>query len=74
MSRTKAKERFNWKMVRPQLEAAGVRLLSAGIDENPFAYKNILEVMAAQRDLVDVIATFNPKIVKMAHDGERPED
>ena len=69
MSRTKAKEQFNWKMIRPQLEAAGVTLLSAGIDENPLAYKNIDSVMQAQTDLVKVIARFDPRIVKMADDG-----
>ncbi len=69
MSRTAAKERFNWKMVKPKLEAAGVHLLSAGIDENPFAYKNIEQVMAAQTDLVEMIARFDPKIVRMADDG-----
>jgi tRNA-splicing ligase RtcB len=69
MSRTAAKERFNWKMIRPQLEAAGVTLLSAGIDENPLSYKDINAVMGAQTDLVDVIARFDPKIVKMADDG-----
>ncbi len=69
MSRTAAKDRFNWKMVKPQLEAAGVTLLSAGIDENPFAYKDINAVMGAQTDLVDVIARFDPRIVKMADDG-----
>jgi tRNA-splicing ligase RtcB (3'-phosphate/5'-hydroxy nucleic acid ligase) len=74
MSRTKAKEQFNWKMIRPQLEAAGVKLLSAGIDENPFAYKDIMQVMVAQRDLVDVVAKFSPRIVKMANEGEQPED
>ena len=56
------------------LEAAGVQLLSAGIDEAPVAYKNIHDVMAAQSDLVEVIARFDPKIVKMAEAGEKPED
>jgi tRNA-splicing ligase RtcB (3'-phosphate/5'-hydroxy nucleic acid ligase) len=51
-----------------------VKLLSAGIDENPFAYKDIVQVMAAQRDLVDVVAKFSPRIVKMANEGEQPED
>ena len=32
------------------------------------AYKSIDEVIAAQTDLVDVVATFQPKIVKMADD------
>jgi tRNA-splicing ligase RtcB (3'-phosphate/5'-hydroxy nucleic acid ligase) len=74
MSRTAAKEKFRWAQVKPILENAGVRLLSAGIDEVPGAYKDIHSVMASQRDLVDVIARFDPKIVKMADAGERPED
>ncbi len=74
MSRTKAKDSFTWKMVRPKLEEAGVTLLSAGIDENPLAYKDINAVMAAQTELVHVIARFDPKIVKMADAGEIPED
>ena len=56
------------------LDKAGVRLLSAGIDENPNAYKDIHAVMAAQTDLVEVIARFDPRIVKMAPEGEQPED
>jgi tRNA-splicing ligase RtcB len=30
--------------------------------------------MAAQQDLVEVVARFDPRIVKMAPDGEPPED
>ena len=30
--------------------------------------------LAAQSDLVDVIARFDPKIVRMADAGEKPED
>jgi len=74
MSRTAAKQKYRWSHVRPQLEAAGVRLLSAGIDEAPVAYKDIHKVMAAQADLVKTIARFDPKIVKMADAGEPPED
>lgn len=74
MSRTAAKERFTWKDVRPVLEAANVTLLSAGIDENPGVYKDIHEVMAQQADLVDIVARFDPRIVRMADAGERPED
>jgi hypothetical protein len=33
-----------------------------------------LTVMAAQNDLVTVLGEFNPKLVKMAPTGERPED
>ena len=74
MSRTAAKDQFNWKAVQPTLEQAGVEVLSAGIDEVPGVYKDINEVMAAQTELVDIVARFNPKIVKMAPAGERPED
>jgi hypothetical protein len=52
----------------------GVTLISAGLDEVPMVYKNIHEVMAAQSDLVEVIGQFDPKLVKMAPHGERPED
>ena len=31
-------------------------------------------VMAAQNDLVTVLGQFDPKLVKMAPSGERPED
>jgi hypothetical protein len=74
MSRTAAREKFRWNHIKPMLEERGVQLLSAGIDENPFVYKDIHSVMAAQSDLVDVVARFDPRIVKMADAGEKPED
>ena len=52
----------------------GVTLLSAGLDEVPMAYKDIDSVMAAQRDLVEAVARFEPRLVKMAPGGEAPED
>jgi tRNA-splicing ligase RtcB len=74
MSRTAARQSFRWAHVKPTLEQAGVQLLSAGIDEAPGAYKDIHSVMAAQSDLVEILARFDPKIVKMADAGEKPED
>ncbi|HEU4937613.1 MAG TPA: RtcB family protein [Vicinamibacterales bacterium] len=74
MSRTKAKEMFNWDMAQTFLRARGVTLLSAGLDEVPMAYKDIDEVMAAQRDLVEALARFEPRLVKMAPSGEPAED
>ncbi|MEM7261234.1 MAG: RtcB family protein, partial [Planctomycetota bacterium] len=56
------------------LEANGVTLLSAGIDEVPMVYKDIGEVMAAQNDLVESLAQFAPKLVKMAPPGSGAED
>jgi tRNA-splicing ligase RtcB len=74
MSRTQAKNTFNWKMANEVLDREGVTLMSAGLDEVPMVYKNIHEVMAAQEDLVEVLAEFRPRLVKMAPAGERPED
>lgn len=74
MSRTKAHNTFRWKEVKPLLEDAGVTLLSAGIDENPGVYKDIHQVMRDQRDLVETVGRFDPKIVKMAPEGEKAED
>jgi len=74
MSRKAANEKFNWKEVNRFLRERGVTLISAGLDEVPMAYKNIREVMAAQSDLVTVMGQFDPRLVKMAPSGERPED
>ncbi|MCH7604055.1 MAG: RtcB family protein [Planctomycetes bacterium] len=74
MSRTKAKSIFTWSEVRKLLKERGVHLISAGLDEVPGVYKNIDEVMAQQSDLVEIVAKFEPKIVKMAPPGERAED
>ena len=74
MSRTAAKKNLDWKTAMRLLNERGVTLLSAGLDEVPMVYKDIDEVMAAQADLVEPIARFLPKLVKMAPAGERPED
>ncbi len=74
MSRTRAKSEISWTEVQKQLDGKGVTLLSAGIDEAPDVYKDIERVMELQSDLVEVVAKFEPKIVKMAPSGEPPED
>jgi tRNA-splicing ligase RtcB len=74
MSRKRATETLSWTSANELLKSSGVRLLSAGLDEVPACYKDIHAVMAAQADLVKVLAQFDPKIVKMAPSGERPED
>lgn len=48
------------------LRERGVTLLGGGLDEAPQAYKRIELVLAAQSDLVDVVATFTPRLVRMA--------
>ena len=74
MSRKAANGKFKWPDVNRLLRERGVTLISAGLDEVPLAYKNIHDVMAAQSDLVKVLGQFDPKLVKMAPSGERPED
>jgi len=68
MSRTKAKNSLTHNYVKKYLRQKGVHLIGGGLDEAPMAYKNIDEVMNAQRNLVDVVGSFLPKIVRMAKD------
>ena len=74
MSRKKAHDQFNFRSVQKSLAARGVHVLSAGADEVPMVYKNIEQVMAEQADLVEPIARFDPRIVRMCGDGSRAED
>ena len=74
MSRTQARKTLSWDAANVMLRERQVKLLSAGLDEVPMVYKDIDSVMAAQQDLVDVLARFDPRVVKMAPAGERPED
>jgi tRNA-splicing ligase RtcB len=55
------------------LKDHGVTLIGAGLDEAPMAYKDINQVMEAQQELVDVVARFIPKMVRMADDGSRED-
>ena len=74
MSRTQGREKFRFKAVANDLLTKGVRVLSAGADEVPGVYKDIDEVMRQQADLVETIARFDPRIVKMCGDGSKAED
>ncbi|MEO1257872.1 MAG: RtcB family protein [Bacteroidota bacterium] len=65
MSRTKAKNSITQHELKKILKKHEVDLIGGGLDEAPFAYKNINEVMAFQKDLVEVVGTFLPKIVRM---------
>ncbi len=60
--------------VKRKLKSEGVELISAGLDESPGVYKDIRQVMADQADLVDVLAEFQPKLVKMDSGGGPRED
>ena len=49
-------------------------MLSAAADEVPGVYKDIEDVMASQQDLVEKVARFEPKIVKMAGADDGPAE
>ena len=74
LSRKAALKQYRWKETREFLREQGVELISAGLDEVPWAYKDIHAVMRAQSDLAKPLARFMPRLVKMAPGGERPED
>lgn len=71
MSRTLAIKSITHKQLTEELARHGVKLLGGGLDEAPFAYKDIYEVMNAQKHLVETVGLFYPKIVKM--DGAQPK-
>lgn len=73
MSRTQAIKNISKNEMQAILKAHGVTLIGAGLDEAPMAYKDINTVMAAQSDLVDVLAKFSPKMVRMADDGSKED-
>lgn len=73
MSRTQAIKNLKWKDIQQELNQAEVRLIGGGLDEAPAVYKNINDVMAAQAVLVDCLARFNPRVVRMSDDGSRED-
>jgi len=68
MSRTKAKEKLRVNDVHTFLAKAGVEVIGSGLDEAPMAYKDIHQVMESQKELVQVLGSFMPKIVRMCGD------
>jgi len=71
MSRTQAKKTITHKQQAEYLLKQGIDLIGGGLDEAPQAYKPIDAVMHEQKDLVDVLGKFYPKIVRMARATEK---
>lgn len=65
MSRRQALDTISPREVREHLKAHRIELLGGGIDEAPMAYKDIHAVMQSQQDLVEVLGTFTPRVVRM---------
>lgn len=65
MSRTKAKSSNTVSSMKKMLADHNITLIGGSTEEAPNAYKNIDDVMNAQKDLVQIEGVFQPKIVRM---------
>lgn len=74
MSRSAAFKTLDKAAIAANLVDKRITLMGSDVDEAPMAYKDIHTVMAAQDDLVEVLARFEPRIVRMADAREKPED
>lgn len=74
MSRGAAFKTIKKEEVAQNLIDKKITLIGSGLDEAPMVYKDIHAVMAAQTDLVEVLASFQPRIVRMADPKEKAED
>ena len=70
MSRSEAFAKIDADQMERYLRKNNITLLGGNLDESPQAYKPIKTVMAAQHDLVEIVAEFMPRIVRMADDGK----
>jgi len=66
LSRSQAKNSITKSSLSKLLKKRNVHLIGGGLDEAPEAYKDIHEVMAGQKDLVEVLGEFIPRVVRMA--------
>ena len=66
LSRSEARDYVTKDDLMNEVKFSGIELIGGGVDESPFAYKDIDQVIARQSDLIDIVGTFLPKIVRMA--------
>ena len=65
MSRSKAKSSYTMNEMKKMIKKEKITLIGGSIDEAPFVYKDIEQVMKAQDQLVNIEGSFTPKIVVM---------
>ena len=65
MSRQDARNSFSRYALNRQLAQRGIRLLGGSTEEAPDAYKSIDKVLAASKQLVNVVGRIYPRIVRM---------
>jgi len=68
--RKEAKRRFTRQEMDAWLQARGVTLIGADLDESPMAYRRLPEVLAEHAGSVKVLHTLRPFAVAMAGAGE----
>lgn len=66
LSRSRAKSSITGSSLRALLAENKVHLIGGAVDEAPDAYKDIRQVIAGQTELVEVLGTFWPRVVRMA--------
>ena len=66
MSRSEARMHVTAEDLEAELVHAGVTLVGGGVDESPYAYKDIDRVISHQDELIEVLGKFHPRIVRMA--------
>ncbi len=62
LGRNQAKKTLELDDFKETMEGVVAKVEQSTLDESPFAYKNIFEVMALQSDLVEVVAHVRPII------------
>ena len=65
MSRGACKNSISKSEMSKILDSYQVELIGGSVDEAPMAYKDIEKVIGLQQELVKVLGTFTPKIVRM---------
>ncbi|MBX2840324.1 MAG: RtcB family protein [Flammeovirgaceae bacterium] len=68
MSRRQARESITKSELKKLLKSNQIDLIGGGLDEAPIAYKDINKVMSFQKNLIEVIGKFTPRVVRM--DGD----
>jgi len=66
LSRKAAKQTISKKEMQQNLSKHNITLIGGNTDEDPHVYKDIHQVMEYQKNLVEITARFNPRIVRMA--------
>jgi len=70
MSRSAAFKSIPEERLRSYLAERGITLIGGSVDEAPMAYKNLNRVIEFQSDLIEIIGSFTPKIVRMDAGGK----